>query len=138
MSNVRLTRRGFIVATGASMAVGLVGCGGGSGPPQGVDATKAFLLSGKGRRVSNAAKCHNHNKIFATEAAANEGRAHMGDTSKVVPIDMNPRRWIAVFRGIMTTPPPDPLGVPLKAVVDLRDPEDRGIMTTPIAQLPAI
>jgi hypothetical protein len=116
-----LSRRTFLTATGAVvaggvLAGGLAGCGDTSPPAAGTtapDQTKAYILSGRGRRVSRAALIHNHNWVFVSQAAAEAGRAHPGDTSKVVPIDISVRTWTQWFggglsavdqRGIFTTP----------------------------------
>jgi hypothetical protein len=45
---------------------------------------KIYRLSGRGRRVSNAARAHNANMRFATANAASKHPAHIGDRSKVV------------------------------------------------------
>lgn len=45
---------------------------------------KIYRLSGRGRRVSNAAKRHNANMRFATAHAAGLHRAHPGDRSRIV------------------------------------------------------
>jgi len=145
--DLRLTRRavmvqGIVVATGAIAAGTLLGCGGGGGggePLQDFVVSKAYMLSGRGLRTSKAAQLHNHNKVFPTPEAAEVGRAHAGDTSRVVPIDVKPDTWLNWFaRGIHTTPRPDdqitlaalpPSQVRMSA--DLRDPTNRGIHTTP-------
>ena len=46
----------------------------------------AFRRSGRGRHVSNAAKSHNANLLYATELAAANNPAHPGDKSRVVPV----------------------------------------------------
>jgi len=58
-----------------------------------------FRLSTKGQRASNAAKANAANKVFATMAAAEDGRAHPGDRSKVVPLDVSPQMWDTYFLG---------------------------------------
>ena len=98
----RLNRRDFLVATTATGLLAgtglLTGCGSSSNvEPEAPDMTKMYALSGKGRRVSNAALAHNANKRFATPQAAENGRAHPGDTSKVVPLDTSPATWLAWF-----------------------------------------
>ncbi len=99
MAPITLTRRTFMAATGATVgAIALVGCGGGSTPTATpIDTSKAWRLSGARRRISNAAKSHNANKVFATPLAAHVGRAHPGDTSKIVPMDVNPNTWLKHF-----------------------------------------
>lgn len=92
-----LSRRTFLAASGAVLAAGLVGCGDSrtsfSPPARSPDMTKAFLLSGRGRSVSNAATMHNHNKVFVSQAAADSGRAHPGDNSRIVRIDVSVAQW---------------------------------------------
>ncbi|MBI4581571.1 MAG: hypothetical protein HY718_17870, partial [Planctomycetes bacterium] len=44
----------------------------------------AFKRSGRGLRVSNAAKKHNANRRYKTAAAAEQDAAHPGDPSRVV------------------------------------------------------
>jgi len=46
----------------------------------------AFRRSGRGRHVSNAAKRHNANHVYATEAVAAADLAHPGDKSKIVEV----------------------------------------------------
>ena len=89
-----------MAASGATIgALALVGCGGGSSPStaNAIDTSKVWKLSGAGRRVSQAAKCHNANKVFATPQAADANRAHPGDTSKVVSLDVGPGTWLKHF-----------------------------------------
>ena len=45
---------------------------------------KMYRLSGRGRRISNAAKRHNAAMRFATAKAADTHRAHPGDRSRIV------------------------------------------------------
>jgi hypothetical protein len=96
---IGLTRRAMLQAGGAVAAVGLLAaCGGGShGSVSGQ--TVLFKRSGRGRRVSNAAKANNANKLFATAAAAAAGGAHPGDTSKVVKVPTTPATWDMYFGG---------------------------------------
>lgn len=103
MHDSRLTRRGFmargvIAATGAVVAGSLIGCGGNGPATQNVTTSQqAYILSGRGRRVSNAALSHNHSMRFVSAAAADACRAHAGDTSKVVTIDISAKQWQAWF-----------------------------------------
>jgi len=99
---IRLTRRGFMAACAALGVTSLVGCGGASRGPSAnsqLDPTVMFRLSTKGQRASNAAKANAANKLFATIAAAENGRAHPGDRSKVVPLDVSPPTWQMYFQG---------------------------------------
>jgi hypothetical protein len=95
---IGLTRRGFLAATGAAVvAAGLVGCGSHGGGTTVTGPQTAFQLSGRGRSVSNAALSHNHSMVFVSEAAADAGRAHAGDNSKVVPTTISAKTWMAYF-----------------------------------------
>ncbi len=97
MTEGRTTRRSFLAMGGAALALGvLVGCGGGQGQAQDGPA-QIFALSGKGRRVSNAAKKHNANKRFLTAALANANRAHLGDTSQVVSLMVSQDEFRRLF-----------------------------------------
>jgi hypothetical protein len=52
-----------------------------------------YQRSGRGRRVSRAAKIHNHNRRYATIAAAVADAPHAGDTSRIVAIDVSQSTW---------------------------------------------
>jgi hypothetical protein len=56
-----------------------------------------FALSGRGRRVSNAAKKHNANLRFRTAAIADQNHAHPGDDSFVVPLTVNAQEFQRLF-----------------------------------------
>ena len=91
MFDPRLTRRTFLASAGAASALGLAACGAAgdrfvpdSGP------VVVYRLSTRGvSSASNAAKIHAANKRFATMAAADAGRAHPGDKSKIVPLTIS-------------------------------------------------
>src|SRR5262245_40340350 len=101
----RLTRRGLLraalTATGLAATVVFGGCGGGGG--HGGSALPAsgpvtiFALSGRGRRISKAAKSHNANWRFVSPAAALANRAHPGDTSQVVPLQISAAEFQRLF-----------------------------------------
>jgi hypothetical protein len=92
MKNSGVTRRTFLMAaTSAGVAV-LAGCP--RTPPTFVT---VFRRSGRGRHVSNAAKKHNANLIYASAAAAAADLAHPGDNSKVVPITISRSRYDLLF-----------------------------------------
>ena len=99
----RLSRRIFLLS-GAAVGAGLlVGCGGSDSftpfAPT-VDQTKAWQLSTRGvASASNAAKAHAANKRFVSAAAADAGRAHSGDKSRIVQIDVSPATWQQWFGG---------------------------------------
>jgi hypothetical protein len=52
-----------------------------------------YQRSGRGRRVSRAAKIHNHNRRYATIAAAAADAPHAGDRSRIVAIDVSQSTW---------------------------------------------
>ena len=99
----RLSRRLFLIAGAAASAGMFVGCGGSdSFTPfsTGVDQTKAWQLSTRNvSGASNAAKAHAANKRFVSAAAADAGRAHNGDNSRIVQIDIKPATWQQWFGG---------------------------------------
>jgi hypothetical protein len=92
------SRRAFLAASGALAlaAVVLPGCGSGGGGGSDGPVT-IFKLSGRGRRVSNAAKNNAANKRFRTLAAANQGRAHPGDTCRIVPLVVSQAEFQRLF-----------------------------------------
>ena len=95
-----LSRRLFLIASGAASIGMLTGCGGGGTSNPAVQQTKAYLLST--RRVpsaSNAAKAHAANKRFLTAEVADANRAHPGDKSRIVSIDISPATWDLWFGG---------------------------------------
>jgi hypothetical protein len=92
-----MPRRGFLALLGF---LGLAACGGGSsGSTPVVNKTVAFRLSTRGRRASQAAKSNAANKRFVSRAAAEAGRAHPGDSSRVVSLDVSSGQWDAWFGG---------------------------------------
>jgi len=101
MRPISISRRVFLAAAGAAGISSLVGCGGGGGSfdPGGGNGTQyvAYRLSTKGKRASQAAKANAANKLFSTPAAADAGRAHPGDGSAVVRIDLSEARWMQLF-----------------------------------------
>ncbi len=99
MRAVRLTRRVFLGVIGALGLAPLVGCGGSGSAGGSLLRTQAFRLSTKGRRASNAAKSHAANMVFVSAQAANLGRAHPGDRSRIVMLNVAPATWQAWFGG---------------------------------------
>jgi len=83
MSAWRLTRRAFLGLAASLGVVTTVGCP----PPQG--GVIRFKRSGRGGHVSNAAKAHNANRLYATRLAATLDLAHPGDRSKVVQVTIS-------------------------------------------------
>jgi len=97
MIDGRTTRRNLLAASGAALALGvLAGCGGGPGQEQD-GPVEIFALSGRGRRISNAAKKHNANKRFVSFALADANHAHPGDTSQVVSLMVSRAEFRRLF-----------------------------------------
>lgn len=92
MSIAHLTRRTFLHLTALVSLAGFIGC-----PRPSQDPVKVFKRSGRGRHVSQAAKNHNANRLYRTEAAALADAPHPGDNSKVVSIDMSQKRFNQLF-----------------------------------------
>jgi len=95
MSAINVTRRAFLKGFAAVSLVTAAGCM--DSPVIGGKGMIAFKRSGRGRRVSNAAKKHNANMLYATEAAATADPPHPGDNSKVVQVIIPRDRWAALF-----------------------------------------
>ena len=93
MSELELTRRRLLTLTVAAGAAAVLGC-----PLARAGAAIAFKRSGKGGHISNAAKKHNANRVYATAVAATLDPPHPGDKSKVVPISMSRDRYNTLFR----------------------------------------
>jgi hypothetical protein len=96
MRKSHITRREFLILSGAVTAASLitVSCDGGA---ESGGSTTAYKLSLRGRRGSNAAKNHNANFLFATIEAADKNRAHPGDNSRIVPVLINRARFDQLF-----------------------------------------
>jgi hypothetical protein len=56
-----------------------------------------FALSGRGRRISNAAKKHNANMRFKNAVIAGLNHAHPGDDSFVVPLTVSGQEFQRLF-----------------------------------------
>ena len=98
------TRRQFLAAGAVLVAGAVAGCaGGGGGGGSGKSAAKTnavtvFRLSGRGRRISRAAKLHNANKLFKTKKLADKNRAHPGDPSRIVAVTISQAAFDRLFR----------------------------------------
>lgn len=99
MTQLSINRRVFLAAAGAAGLSTLVGCGGGSGgtPSGSPSPYVAYRLSTKTKRASKAAKANAANKLFVSPQAADLGRAHPGDPSDIVTIDLSEARWMMYF-----------------------------------------
>jgi hypothetical protein len=96
MPGKSLTRRSFLGVAASVAVAGSVGCPKPTPQQQGVT---VYIRSGRGKRVSNAAKLHNHNHLYATRAAALADPAHPGDKSKVVSVVISQARYNSLFIG---------------------------------------
>ncbi len=89
----KLTRREFVQATiAAGTAAALTAC-----PPIQGKSRMVFKRSGRGRRVSNAAKKHNANHLYSSRQVALNDPAHPGDHSKVVWLMISQDRYNQLF-----------------------------------------
>lgn len=101
MAKLHISRRDFIRLTGFAAAVAIVGtsCDGGDGNQSNPEGTVlVYRLSLRGRRGSNAAKKHNANHLFLTPQAADQNRAHPGDNSRIVSIELSNERFNELFQ----------------------------------------
>lgn len=96
MSIGGFTRREFFKLSAAAVALMVVSCDD-SGSGSGANGRTAFKLSLRGRRGSNAAKSHNANHLFRTFEAADTNRAHPGDNSRIVTVDLSRERFNELF-----------------------------------------
>jgi hypothetical protein len=93
MSKQALTRRAFLGVSASATAVMMAGC-----PIKG-QGVVVYRRSGRGRRVSNAAKKHNANRLYKNLLAAALDAPHPGDNSKVVKITINRLDFDRLFAG---------------------------------------
>lgn len=84
----RYTRRQFMQTT-ATAAAGAFVAGSLAGCPPSPTSRIVFKRSGRGRRVSNAAKKHNANMLYRTFEAAVADPPHPGDHSKIVQLTIS-------------------------------------------------
>lgn len=101
MSKLDISRRDFIKLGSAVAAVAFVGisCDGGDGNQSNAENTVlVYRLSLRGRRGSNAAKKHNSNHLFLTPEAADQNRAHPGDNSRIVSIELSMDKFNELFQ----------------------------------------
>ena len=62
-----------------------------------VQSVVVYKRSGRGRHVSNAAKKHNANRLYATEPVALRDLPHPGDRSTVVPVIISSEMYNRLF-----------------------------------------
>jgi hypothetical protein len=60
--------------------------------------TLAYRLSVRGKRASRASKLNAANKLFATKKAAQAGRAHPGERSRIVAVYIHPKKYQHYFQ----------------------------------------
>ncbi len=94
MSLHELSRRAFLSLAAATGLMVTTGC-----PRRNGNGVKVFRRSGRGRHVSNAAKKHNANMLYATEAAALADLPHPGDKSVVVSLIIHKKLHAKLFPG---------------------------------------
>ncbi len=104
MAKMDVSRRGFLQVFAAGGLAQLVGCGSGlmmtEFPEGGANGgVVVFKRSGRGMRISNAAKAHNANHLYVTAEAAAADLAHPGDRSRVVSVVISQSRFDALFPG---------------------------------------
>ena len=93
MGKKELSRRSFLGLAAASVGLATtVGC---PRPPK--EMVTVYRRSGRGLHVSNAAKKHNANHLYATHLAATLNPAHFGDHSKVVAVAITRDRFDKLF-----------------------------------------
>ena len=94
--NSSITRRKVLRVGSALVLTQAIGCGLNI-QQLGSNNNIAFRRSGRDGHVSNAAKKHNANRIYATWDAANLDLPHPGDKSKVVQITLSSQRHAELF-----------------------------------------
>ena len=98
MNTLKMTRRSFLRLASLLGSMTLVGC-----PLCFNQPVVVYRRSGRGRHVSNAAKKHNANHLYATEHAALQDLAHPGDRSKVVMVTISSDMYAKLFsRGMLS------------------------------------
>lgn len=96
MSVKKVSRRAFLSVAAVASATATMGCPRRWNLGNGV---KVFKRSSRGIHVSNAAKLNNANKLFKTQLAASQGRAHKGDKSYIVDLIINKDTFNKLFAG---------------------------------------
>ncbi len=94
MNALKMTRRTFLSLAASVGVMAFFGC---TLPPG--QSVVVYRRSGRGRHVSNAAKKHNANRLYATEQAALLDLPHAGDRSKVVPFTISSGMYMGLFAG---------------------------------------
>jgi hypothetical protein len=97
MQWTHVSRRQFLFASGALAATSLTSLPAVAEPPGSAAPCTIYRLSLRGRRGSRAAKAHNANLRFATQATADASRAHPGDHSRIVPLVISGDEYRRLF-----------------------------------------
>jgi hypothetical protein len=98
MPKIKLTRRDFIMLSGSLAAISLIGISCDSDSETETQGTPTvFLLSGRGRRASQAEKKHYANRLYATKDAALGDLPHPGARPRVVMITTSNNRFNDLF-----------------------------------------
>jgi len=92
ISSGKLTRRAFLSLTASLGLLTLWGCS-----PFLNKGVIVYRRTGKGYHVSNAAKKHNANHLYATIQSAAQDLAHPGDRSKVVMVTISYAMYEKLF-----------------------------------------
>jgi len=94
MAKRSVSRRAFLAAAAVAGAVALAGCNPAKPAP-----VTVYKRSGRGRHVSQAAKKHNANRLYADAATASQDLAHPGDKSRVVSVTISQQEFDRLFAG---------------------------------------
>ena len=94
-SILKLSRRDFLSISASFGLMALFGCS--TTPPSPGQGVTVYRRSGKGRHVSNAAKKHNANHMYATEQVSALDLVHPGDRSRVVSVTISTAMFTKLF-----------------------------------------
>ena len=92
MAKSRVSRRVFLGVVTSAGIMTFTGC---REPIK--NARVAYRRSGRGIHVSNAAKRHNANRLYATYEAALADSPHPGDHSRIVMVNVNGATYDKLF-----------------------------------------
>lgn len=92
MAKSGISRRIFLGMVTSAGVMTLAGC-----QPPTTCVKVAYRRSGRGMHVSNAAKKHNANRLYATYEAALADTPHTGDRSKIVMVNVNCATYDKLF-----------------------------------------
>ena len=92
MARRSVSRRMFLALAAGAGAAAVTGCA-----PKSPGPVTIYKRSGRGGHVSNAAKKHNANRLYADAAVAAQDLAHPGDGSKVVSLIISRQEFDRLF-----------------------------------------